>query len=500
MTKKIIILICFLFLAIRLFYIGNDILNSDGARWYKRTEGFVAALKAGDLASTYQHYQPGVSLMLVNSIARQVSWKVQDFIGQPRWSLENSGDFIAIHTVSKLVLVVVLFGLFLAQLSAISKLFGLKVAIVYGLVMSIEPYIVGIDRWFHLTALETYASFLGFLLYLLYLSSQKAALAVGSGLAFGISILAKISGLVGAAAAAILSVGGLVYKFVKTKEIKYFYFTGLAVFTGTALLTIVLLFPALWVDAGTVIQNVFAAVTDAVDNSSRGRYFAPPFSYIYYLVILAFKLNPVALFAVVLAIAMLLHSSRTPGGKKAFAILGYIGLLFVVYTFADKKIDRYVYALMQPLLLVIALGLAQVKTNLLKPLLVVYLAVNVYSYYGHFPVMSGYYSPLFGGAQAALSMGIFDNSGEYMLQAARYLNGVNATEGNRAKVYVPRDLEPFKYTYGGPSVSEFEPGTKYLIKKLGITREETSIVACDKVVTEFGPRYGVPYVYILACR
>ena len=181
----------------------------------------MAALKAGDLASTYQHYQPGVSLMLVNSIARQVSWKVQDFIGQPRWSLENSGDFIAIHTVSKLVLVVVLFGLFLAQLSAISKLFGLKVAIVYGLVMSIEPYIVGIDRWFHLTALETYASFLGFLLYLLYLSSQKAALAVGSGLAFGISILAKISGLVGAAAAAILSVGGLVYKFVKTKEIKY---------------------------------------------------------------------------------------------------------------------------------------------------------------------------------------------------------------------------------------------------------------------------------------
>ncbi len=61
-----------LFFAIRLAGLGNDISNTDVCRWHKRSQNFLSAVKSGNFEDTYQHYQPGVTLIWVNAFVKQV--------------------------------------------------------------------------------------------------------------------------------------------------------------------------------------------------------------------------------------------------------------------------------------------------------------------------------------------------------------------------------------------------------------------------------------------
>lgn len=54
-----------LFLATRFFGLGSDVVNPDATNWHVRAEQFVVGLKHGQLERTYQHYQPGVTLMWI---------------------------------------------------------------------------------------------------------------------------------------------------------------------------------------------------------------------------------------------------------------------------------------------------------------------------------------------------------------------------------------------------------------------------------------------------
>ena len=158
MKKTILIysLIAIVFLAFRLVGQGSDMANSDSIRWHRRSEKFLTAIKQGDLKSTYQHYQPGVILMWLNAPVKQAGfWYQINQTDEPK-TLENADYFPIIHGYSKNVVVLVLLALLLYQMWAISKLFSKEASYIYGLLIALEPYLIGIDRWFHLTSLETY--------------------------------------------------------------------------------------------------------------------------------------------------------------------------------------------------------------------------------------------------------------------------------------------------------------------------------------------------------
>ena len=168
-NKRYLALILSIFLVTRVVGLGNDISNTDAYRWHKRSQNFLAAVKSGDFKSTYQHYQPGVTIMWINAFVKQVSFTTQYHVlgnDSPK-TLENADWYPFIHGISKAVLVLVLAALLLLQVSLIYHLFGENSAFLYGFLISVEPYLIGIDRWFHLTSLETYFGFTSFL-YLLY--------------------------------------------------------------------------------------------------------------------------------------------------------------------------------------------------------------------------------------------------------------------------------------------------------------------------------------------
>ena len=182
--KKIFALILLLFLLFRLPGLGNDLSNTDALRWHRRSEIFLTAIKSGDLKETYRHYQPGMTIMWVNSAVKQVAFSTQHRvlkIEEPK-TLENADYYPAIHGVSKAVLVFILCSLLAIQILFLQKIFGDKIAFIFGFLMAIEPYMIGMDRWFHLTSLETYFAFLSFLALLVWKKENRDKLLVFSGL------------------------------------------------------------------------------------------------------------------------------------------------------------------------------------------------------------------------------------------------------------------------------------------------------------------------------
>jgi len=465
-------------------------LNSDGARWYRRSENFLQAIKVGDFASTYQHYQPGITLMWINSVTKKVVWETQDLFKMPRWSLENAQDFPKIHAVSKTVLVGILSCLLIYQMILITKISSLKVALIYGFLVSIEPYLIGIDRWFHLTSLESYFAFSAFLTYLYSLTRGSKLPTIATGAFVALSTLSKLTGFVVLPLIIFMEVvKGYCAKNLKRSLISL----GIIIVSFT--LTVFVLFPALWVDFSHVVQKLFGAVVSAVDNDTRAQYFKPPFSYIYYLVILAFKLSPVTFLVFIGSlIAFVQHFKRKESARGRF-VLAYFLTFLLALTLSTKKIDRYALALVQPVLLFVSLYLAKLKYKTLISVIVLQLISTVFIYFTNYPVISGHYSPVFGGVKTALNMDVYENSGEYFAQAAFYLNSLG-----RADVYVPDNYESFKYFYQGNTLRNYSESTKYAVTSVDFDRKASrNVVGCEKLDKAFGPSFQVPFVYVFRC-
>lgn len=490
-SLKYFLLLSSLFIALRLPGLGTDMLNSDGARWHRRSERFMQAIKTGDFASTYQHYQPGVTLMWLNSATKKVIWEVQDVFQLPRWSLENAQDFPNIHAVSKTVLVLVLSALLLYQMAVVSKVASLKVALIYGLLVSTEPYLIGIDRWFHLTSLESYFAFSAFLTFLYALNVNQIRIYFLAGVLASLSVLSKLTGFV------------VLPLMIFMKTVHAYYAKNIkrsVVFIGALILgsivTFILLFPALWVDFFNVVQKLTDAVVGAVESDTRAQFFKPPFSYIYYPVILAYKLSPTALFAFLGSLVVFVRHLKRKEIAQGRLVLAYLLTFLLILTIATKKIDRYALALVQPILLFISVYLARLKARWLMAIFVLQIILSGFGYYKHFPAISSYYSPLFGGSKTALSLGVYENSGEYFAQSAFYLNSLG-----RVDVYVPDNYESFKYFYYGTTLRDFSPSAKYAVTSVDFDRINPRVIpGCSDLVKTFGPKFSIPAVYIYACQ
>ncbi len=76
-NKILTILELTFFISLRVFGLGTDISNSDAARWHRRSESFLSAIKQGNFSATYQKYHPGVTLMWINSLVKQTAFSYQ---------------------------------------------------------------------------------------------------------------------------------------------------------------------------------------------------------------------------------------------------------------------------------------------------------------------------------------------------------------------------------------------------------------------------------------
>src|SRR3989339_151916 len=457
-----------LFLGLRLHSLGNDISNSDAARWHRRSIKFLEAIKTANYKETYQHYQPGVTLMWLDAINFQLnkSWPY----------LENSDEYVKINRQTQQLITFTLFALLLLQTQLLRIMYGKRISLLYSFFIATEPYLLGIDRWVHLTSLETYFGFTAMLAFFVYINKKNPLLAILSGGLLALAVLSKLTSLIFAVFIIITCVVILRKRAIKPL---------LTIFTSF-ILVFVLLFPAFGAAPLEVGTNLLIAVTKAVGEDIRGQYFTGFKSLFYYPIILFFKLSAVTLFLAIMS----LTNKKSPLWLKVF-----FSLLLVVLTLADKKIDRYSIILFPSIVLLAVFALNQLNTKLIALLLVTHFFILVFGIYKYSPVYSAFYSPISGSEQIALKTGFYENSGEYFAQAAMYLN----TKPRDEVVFIPNNYEAFSYFHKGKRTREFSPQVNYVVESVDFDRPISVGTYCNKLEKTFGPK-GIPVVFVYSCQ
>jgi len=494
-NKYLYIIPLLLFLTFRLPGLGGDISNSDAARWHRRSENFLTAIKTADFASTYQHYQPGVLLMWVNAFVKQAAFSYQNYFVENPKTLENADYYPFIHGISKATIVLILAAVFLFQIFAVKNLFSPLTAFFYGILVSLEPYLVGVDRWFHLTSLETYFLFASFLSLLLwYRGLEEDKYLYISADFFALSLLSKLTSIV--LLPVILLV--LVKKATHLRDPAFpflykplHFFRPLFIYGVTTIAVIVILFPALWVNPQGVLLKMYTAITSAVSGDARGTQITGWMSSVYYFVILALKLSPITF---VLSLCAIFNYKIYKENHLLGSIPLYLLLFLFSLSFSDKKIDRYVISFIPPLMLLVSVGVARFSKEVQKFVFMLVVLFSVWNFYLYYPIFSSYYSPIFGGTKRALDLNVYENSGEYFAQAASYLN----KKGRDINTYVPNNVESFSYFYKGNLQGELNSQTNYVVGSLNIDRKKFNYPGCKKVEAAFGP-VDKNVVYIFKC-
>jgi len=484
LSKKYFIFIILLFLLFRIPGLGNDLSNTDALRWHRRSERFLTAIKTGDFKGTYQHYQPGVTIMWINSVVKQVTFTTQHRIlgiEQPK-TLENADWYPIIHGISKIVLVTVLCGLLALQVFILNKLFGEKVAYIFGFLMAIEPYMVGMDRWFHLTSLETYFAFLSLLAMLWWQKENREKLLVLSGAFLALSALSKITTLL---------IVPLLLFIVVSKNYKKI-LKNVSIFSISALGIFLLLFPALIADPAYIFNDIFLAGKEAVVASTQISHLEKVTKTLFYVLIMFYKLSPLVIFAFLFSFCKRKEILENKSLKLA---LIYALFYLVSLTIAHKKIDRYVIVMFPPLILIVSYYLSLLNNKALKNILIAGFLFTIVSTFIYYPVFSAYNSPILGGTKTAISLGLYDNSGEYLADAARYLN----QKGRDVKVYVPNGSISFFSYYKGERVNSLEERPDYVVVSHDLERQEIDNFGCEIFEVSFGSK-EMDVVFVFRCE
>jgi hypothetical protein len=479
--NKIVFLSFLLFVIVRSLGIGGDITNSDAIRWHRRSENFLQAIKVGDLRSTYQRYHPGVTLMWINSTVKQGAFTAQNALTNEPKTLEDSSWYPIIHGISKVTNILFYGLLFLLQCFIIKRLFGYKVSFLYSFILAIEPYFVGINRWFHLTSFEVMFSFSAFLLLLLWVKERKKYQLIFSSFLIGLGVLSKMSVLI------LGPLVGLIVVFYSFKRKEYF---NVLIYPLIIILVFIALFPATWVDAPYVFNKLSSSLITSVADNLRDDMLSELIKPIYYIVILLLKLSPLV---VILGVYGLIRTKKED--LYRIMVVGYFLVYFVLLTLSDQKIDRYSLSMFPPLILLAAIELSKLKKKTIYYLLGAQLIFFIFISVIYYPIYSAYYNPLLGGTRTSLNLGLYENSGEYYAQAAKYLK----SKGRDIVVDVPNNIDSFKYYYNGNFPDNVNTKIDYVIESRDIDRIDVVAGTCSEVEMAFGPKLGPKIVYIFKC-
>ncbi|MBI4091296.1 hypothetical protein HY419_00925, partial [candidate division WWE3 bacterium] len=130
--------------------LGTDEMNPDAVNWHWRSEQYLNAIKSGDFKNTYRHYHPGVTLTLIAGVPAEILKRTSD----PRLIYDRF-TYEVFHFVAKYFLIVVLLLLTILMVYNLTKVFGFRVALLAGFLLTLEPFMLGNSRLLHLDALVT---------------------------------------------------------------------------------------------------------------------------------------------------------------------------------------------------------------------------------------------------------------------------------------------------------------------------------------------------------
>ena len=349
--KTIPILLTFLFsiffLSTRLPRLANDVINPDGVLWHSRSEQFVVGVKHKLFEKTFQHYQPGVTLMWIVGSAAEIFKQITNI------TVYNSETYVRFDFVAKSALVLVQLILSILIIYHLSKITGFLKAFLITTIFTFEPFFIGNSRLLHMDVLSGLLVFL--CLILVYEITQKPNVikSIFIGLLLSLSFLTK-SLFLGVLFYVVfyLLFSVFILKNEKRETLKSLAYILISFFVFT-----LLLFPALWKDPVyylfemTFREGQIAGMVEGHRQIVFGKQVMNGGAAFYFLVFLM-KISPFILTGFFLFIFYKLKfveistkiREYVKNKKIDFGLflsvfyLGYIVFMII----APKKIDRYI--------------------------------------------------------------------------------------------------------------------------------------------------------------
>ncbi len=439
-----------------------DFLTTDEAyHWIRRSQDFAAAIRAGNWAETFQTGHPGVTLMWLGSLGLGL----EQLFGGAGNTLSRLAWMRLPVTVLHAVLLPIAYLL-------LRRMLRPALALTTVLLWATSPWLVAHGRLLHLDALLTDFVMLSVLL-LLAAPRRGTAPApgwlIGSGAVAGLALLTKGPALILLPAAGLLLFWQIAAARLDQGDRRWWQAVLPAVpqslgwylpWLAVAGLVIVLLWPALRVDAGNAVGRY---VSEIIDNGGRpngdgqfflGRAVGDPGALFYPLAGL-FRLTPLESLGLLL-IPAALFGSRFAGERGERRLLWQMAALLLfwglVMTLGPKKFDRYILPVWPALLLLCAAGLVALGSRLQQwrrwqiaggwliggLLLPAQLLILLW----YHPYYLSYYNPLLGGGPAA-QRSLLIGWGEGMDQVAAYLNARPDIQHGQVLSALPPTLQPF---------------------------------------------------------
>ncbi len=488
-------------LATRLVSVGRYI-TPDELIWVYRSVQFREALLDGRWAETLVAGHPGITTtwlgsfgmsvqMLISAEARdaytwitQLAYLTPDNMTalQELASLLSAGRIAVILTNALAVVVAYLLA---------KRLFGNPVALLFGAVLALDPFVAGLGGLLHVDGLMTSFATVALLALMLMLREKRLRWAALTGVATGLALLSKTPAVL------LLPFGGLVLLLCGWQLRAVKPFLTLSVTWGiSAVITVLLLFPALWAAPSAVVQFTSSNTNRHVEEALRPTFFMGEVAFdhgpIFYPVALAWRLSPIVFAGLIVLVWMVWKRTDLRRDPNVWLALMWAGLFVAGISVAAKKFDRYMLPAMPLLALVAALawgGWAQSRRWLVGVLLAVLAGYALA--FGGYPLAA--YNPLVGGpwtAQAVMPLGW----GEGISASGRWLSVDDATSAETALSGIAPSLAPFFHGNTLPAESGDLTQADYLI--VTANSYQTSPQATAEIVAPLTLRQTIRYGFL----
>ena len=338
----LIIVFSILFFLTRLPGLKNDVINPDGSLWHYRSEQFIVGIKNKQFEKTYQHYQPGVTLMWITGPAVEIYKRLTGVVSY------NIDTFQNFDLISKIAIVAVQYFLSVLIIFVLAKIVGFYTSFFTVSLFTFEPFFLANSRLYHMDILLTLLLFLGIILSFLNLKKPVIWKSVLIGFFLSLSFLTKS-----------ISIGGLF--FVLFYTIAYFIYSNqkdkIFPIAGFIVVSFVfftfLLFPALWVKPWYYISDIFSELVRVGIRKGHDQImFGVPTTNagpLFYPLIILMKVSPLLLIGVFYCfwkfIKSVVKKFKSPGGIffgfTLYLVIFYVGY-FLGISFPAKKVDRYI--------------------------------------------------------------------------------------------------------------------------------------------------------------
>jgi hypothetical protein len=443
----------------------DKFITGDEPRWVVRSASFLTGLLTTDWQSTLQTGHPGVTTMWSGSLGLILDYALNHRAGGTLLTFVQSLPRNELH-IDPTVLpwmrlpIAVLTALSIVVVFWLLRSLDKNIAIIAALLLAFHPVFLGNSQLLHHDALVSVFITFAVLLLLMALRSWSWAWIVVSGVMAGLAVLSKST----AYALFPFIFLALLFELMNRRISWRRALLGGMVWGLAASLTVVALWPALWVAPVAVWQTVFGWASDSADVGNLANTLVPNLNgsfpelgFLFYPANWLLKSTPLTILGLLLVWYWWRKEPLgSPGRWWTLQLLLWIGLFMLILTLGDKRDGRYLLPIYFALCILAAFGLFTVYRLLVRvrPLTIklgsiplnVYQVVFVIFLLGfsvaYYPYYLAYYNPLIGGPWLAPRM-VKVGLGDGMEQAAAWLNAQPDASGLTVATDLEQTFSPF---------------------------------------------------------